>query len=99
MNINLTLTPLHQLMYLSPPPAYPVPLRVLRSLFASRFKAQTEMEMYTVLFNKLTETCFSKCASRKHKDPDLQLGEMSCVDRCVSKYMDAQNVGGGGMTS
>ena len=52
--------------------------------------AQTEMEMYTVLFNKLSSSCFQKCASRKHKEPDLQLGEMSCLDRCVAKYMDAQ---------
>ncbi len=66
---------------------------MLRNIVLTHFTflaAQTEMEMYTVLFNKLTSTCFQKCASRKHKEPDLHLGEMSCLDRCVAKYMDAQ---------
>lgn len=61
-------------------PAQPDPL----------FAAQTEMEMYTTLFNKLTTTCFSKCVSRKHKQDDLALGETSCIDRCVAKYMASQ---------
>ena len=45
------------------------------------FAAQTEMEMYTDLFNKLTASCWTKCSSRKHKEPDLSLGEMSCAGK------------------
>jgi len=42
------------------------------------------------LFNKISHTCFNKCASRKHREPDLALGEMTCTDRCVSKYLESQ---------
>ena len=52
--------------------------------------ATLEMEMYQLVFNKIGATCFTKCAARKHKDADLSLGEMTCADRCVSKYLEAQ---------
>ena len=42
------------------------------------------------LFNKIAASCFQKCASRKHKDNEISLGEMSCTDRCVSKYLESQ---------
>ena len=42
------------------------------------------------LFNKIASSCFEKCASRRHKDNEISLGEMSCVDRCVSKYLESQ---------
>jgi hypothetical protein len=42
------------------------------------------------LFNKIASSCFGKCASAKHREPDLSLGEMTCTDRCVSKYFESQ---------
>eukprot|EP01041_Mallomonas_annulata_P003273 gene3273-6481_t len=39
------------------------------------FIAKTETEMYTDLFNN---------------EADLAVGEMTCVDRCVGKYIEAQ---------
>jgi import inner membrane translocase subunit TIM10 len=57
--------------------------------------AKTEMEMYTDLFNKIASSCFKKCSSRKHNDQDLSLGEMTCTDRCVSKYLESQQLIGG----
>mmetsp|Transcript_11537 Transcript_11537/g.18517 ORF Transcript_11537/g.18517 Transcript_11537/m.18517 type:complete len:104 (+) Transcript_11537:114-425(+) len=56
------------------------------------FAAKTEMEMYTDLFNKIASSCFQKCASRRHREPDLSLGEMTCTDRCVSKYLEGQQL-------
>ncbi|XP_076899686.1 mitochondrial import inner membrane translocase subunit TIM10-like isoform X1 [Bidens hawaiensis] len=48
--------------------------------------AEKEMEYRVELFNKLTQTCFAKCVEKRYKESELNMGETSCIDRCVSKY-------------
>ena len=38
----------------------------------------------------MIQVCNKKCVV-KFNEPDLQVGEMACVDRCVGKYMQAQD--------
>ena len=40
--------------------------------------------------SRMTSSCFKKCVIAQH-DSELQVGEMACIDRCVGKYMQAQN--------
>ena len=41
----------------------------------------------------MSDMCFKKCMGAI-KEPDLSVGEMSCVDRCVLKYLEVQNTVG-----
>ena len=45
--------------------------------------ARYELEGITALFNKMAETCAFKCLSKKYSDAELQMGELTCSDRCV----------------
>lgn len=39
----------------------------------------------------MSQTCFKKCVVKFH-DPDLAVGEMTCVDRCVGKINKIDNI-------
>lgn len=64
--------------------ASPIPVGVTKEQAFSM--AQTEMEYRVELFNKLAQTCFNKCVDKRYKEAELNMGENSCIDRCVSKY-------------
>ena len=46
-----------------------------------------EIAFTTNMFNKMVKNCFRKCVPKLTEEPDLNVAEMTCVDRCVSKYM------------
>ncbi|XP_056684606.1 mitochondrial import inner membrane translocase subunit TIM10-like isoform X2 [Spinacia oleracea] len=54
----------------------------------------SDMEYRVALFNSLTHTCFEKCVEKRYKEGELHLGENSCIDRCVSKYWQVNNLVG-----
>ena len=51
--------------------------------------AKIEAEILTDMFNRMTVVCNKKCII-SHHSTDLAIGEMSCIDRCVGKYLQAQ---------
>mmetsp|Transcript_37523 Transcript_37523/g.99279 ORF Transcript_37523/g.99279 Transcript_37523/m.99279 type:complete len:93 (+) Transcript_37523:92-370(+) len=46
-----------------------------------------EMKGMADCFARMTTACYGKCIPSVKEDK-LSVGEMSCVDRCVSKYLD-----------
>ncbi|KAI8381354.1 Tim10/DDP family zinc finger-domain-containing protein [Radiomyces spectabilis] len=50
--------------------------------------AEQELEMVTDLFNRIADSCYSKCISKDYETGDLTQGEAVCIDRCVAKFID-----------
>lgn len=38
----------------------------------------------------MTNLCYNKCV-KHYNENDLNVGESSCLDRCIGKYLSAQN--------
>jgi import inner membrane translocase subunit TIM10 len=51
--------------------------------------AKMEADLLSDMFGKMGHTCFKKCVTR-YTDGEMSVGEMTCVDRCVGKYLMAQ---------
>jgi len=50
--------------------------------------AETEIEMVSDMFNRLTQSCARKCIPADYREADLNKGESVCLDRCVSKFFE-----------
>ncbi|KAL1988016.1 hypothetical protein VTN96DRAFT_1540 [Rasamsonia emersonii] len=50
--------------------------------------AETEVEMVSDMFNRLTQSCTKKCIPPDYREGDLNKGESVCLDRCVAKFFE-----------
>ena len=60
--------------------------------------AVAEMKGLADTFAKMSETCWKKCIPSV-KEGALTVGEMSCTDRCVSKFLDVHALIGAELNS
>ncbi|KAL1971843.1 hypothetical protein VTN31DRAFT_1931 [Thermomyces dupontii] len=50
--------------------------------------AETEVEVISDMFNRLTQSCINKCIPNDYRESDLNKGESVCLDRCVAKFFE-----------
>lgn len=51
--------------------------------------AEIQFNAISTTFNNVLETCQKKCISHEYGEGELNTGEASCLDRCVSKFIRA----------
>ncbi|CAI8507424.1 Mitochondrial import inner membrane translocase subunit Tim10 [Pichia kudriavzevii] len=51
--------------------------------------AEAELDMITTMFNQLLDSCYRKCFDKNITDENLSQNESLCIDRCVTKYFEA----------
>lgn len=49
--------------------------------------AKIQFDAMSTTFNKVLQTCQSKCIQHEYGEGDLNTGEASCIDRCVAKFV------------
>lgn len=54
--------------------------------------AEVELDVLKVLHESIIEGCRQKCLVPYYTESDLSKGESSCVDRCSSKFFQANNI-------
>lgn len=63
------------------------------STAAARTEIDRQVKALNALHARLLAACWAKCVYRvKDAAGDMNIGEMACVDRCVSKYVEVQAV-------
>ena len=50
-------------------------------------QSKLQASIFIDYFNKAAEACYNKCVV-KMTEPDLSVGEMTCIDRCAWKYFE-----------
>uniref|UniRef100_A0A0G4FYK8 Mitochondrial import inner membrane translocase subunit n=1 Tax=Chromera velia CCMP2878 TaxID=1169474 RepID=A0A0G4FYK8_9ALVE len=55
--------------------------------------AIVEVQGVSDMFTRMQRACFAKCIPGA-KESNLNFGEVSCVDRCVNKYVDVHTLVG-----
>jgi len=50
--------------------------------------AETEVEMVSDMFYRLTQSCTKKCIPPDYREGELNKGESVCLDRCTSKFFE-----------
>lgn len=50
--------------------------------------AETELDMVTDMFNRLVDSCYTKCIQKTYAEGIVNKGEALCLDRCVAKYFE-----------
>jgi len=57
-------------------------------------EARQQMDAMADMFHRMTDQCFRKCVQGVN-DSDLSKGEGTCVERCVTKYVEVHTKVGG----